>query len=158
MQFEDRGANVADHTLQFIDGVGEARLHLRRAGPRDRALQGQTRGEQSLDDMVVQVAGDPFAVGDHVEFAHPMLGAGQLPGQGRLIGESRHHRQLLVGELPGAPVSHGHHHAGDGLGRTQRQDHRGAGVVDQLREVRRSADPARCAGDESGPDRCGSHG
>ena len=101
----------------------------------------------------MQVAGDPFAVGDHVEFAHPVLRAGQLPGQGGLIGESRHHLQLFVGELRGASTLQDHHHPGDGLGGSQRQHHRGPGVADQCHDVGRGVESAWSTAGEGGADR-----
>ena len=63
-------------------------------------------GEQSLDDVVVQVAGDAVAVGEHVEFAHPALSGGQLPGQRGLVGERGQHVELFVGEAVRAGGAH----------------------------------------------------
>ena len=101
----------------------------------------------------MQIAGDPVPIGDHIEFAHPALGIGQLPGQGRLIGEGRHHLQLFVGELAGSPVTQDHHDAGDGLGGSQRQNHGGAGAVDERRHIIERAEPIRSAGGEGRADR-----
>ena len=77
MQVEDRGADLLDDGLQLVDGVGEPLLHLRGAGPGDGALQREPDGEQSLDHVVVQIAGDPVAVGRPRRA--PACGAGCWP-------------------------------------------------------------------------------
>ena len=46
----------------------------------------------------MQVAGDAVAVGEHVEFPHPALRRGQLPGQGGLVGECGDHVELFSRE------------------------------------------------------------
>ena len=73
-------------------------LDLGRSDARDRALHAESDREQALDDVVVQVPGDPVAVGQDVEFAHLTLSGGQLPGQRSLIGEGGHRVELVVGE------------------------------------------------------------
>ena len=78
--------------------LSQSLLHLGGPRPRDGALQGEPDGEQPLDHVVVQVAGDAVAVGEHVEFAHPALRAGQLPGQRGLVGERGHHVELVGAE------------------------------------------------------------
>ena len=120
MQVEDRCSNFLDHGLQLIDDVVHARPHLRRRDGLVGALQRQAGGEQSLDDVVVKIPRDPIAVCDHVEFAHPALGVGQLPGQCRLVGECRHHVQLVVAEVRLTRSTQHYHYADDGLGGSQR--------------------------------------
>ena len=77
---------------------GKPLLHFGRSCTRDRALQRQSDGEEPLDDVVVQVARDPVTVGQNVEFAHPTLRRGELPGQRRLVGEGGHHVELFDAE------------------------------------------------------------
>ena len=57
VEVEDRGADVGDDCLEFVDGFGESLLDV--AGPNawDGALQRQADCEQPLDDMVVEVTG-----------------------------------------------------------------------------------------------------
>ena len=52
-------------------------------------VQGQGGGEDPLDDVVVQVAGDAVAVGLHLQPALALLGAGELEDDGGLRGERR---------------------------------------------------------------------
>ena len=94
----------------------KALLHFGRPRPRDRALQRQADGEQSLDHVVVQVACDAVAVGQDVEFPQMALSGGQLPGQRSLVGERGEHVELFVVELLLAFVAQRHQHPGDGLG------------------------------------------
>jgi hypothetical protein len=61
-------------------------------------LQGQPDGEEALDDVIVQVSRDTVAVGQDAEFTHLPLRARQLPRQGGLIGERRHHVEFFVAE------------------------------------------------------------
>ena len=55
------------------------------------SLQREPDREQPLDDVVVQVSRDPVPVGQYIEFTHPALRRGQLPGKRRLVGERGHH-------------------------------------------------------------------
>ena len=67
--------------------LGEARGERGRAGPAAGALNAQADREQPLDDLVVQVAGDPVAVHDDVQFAAGGLAFGVPQGQRGLVGE-----------------------------------------------------------------------
>ena len=67
------------------DSVSRAAPHRR--WPADRAPQGQPHREKPLDHMVMQIPGNSVPVGQDVEFAHLPLGDGELPRQGRLVGE-----------------------------------------------------------------------
>ena len=98
VQVEDRGADLLDDFLQIVHAVRETSLHFGRPRPRDRALQRQPDREEPLDDVVVKVARDPVTVGQDVEFAHPTLRSGELPGQRGLVGERSHHLELFGAE------------------------------------------------------------
>ena len=160
VQIEDRGADVADHVLQFVDGVGQSLLDLGDHRPCGRPLQRQAHREQSLDHMVVQIPGDPVAFGQHIEFAHLALSVGQLPGQRRLIGEGGRHGQLILGEASAATVAEHHDHTGDGVasgsgdisGRPQWQEHGRTGWVDRHRQARGVIQAAWVPVGEDGPD------
>ena len=98
MQVEDRGADLLNDLLKVVDTVGKPLLHLGRACSRNGSLQCEADGEQALDDVIVQVAGDAVAVGQDVELAHLALRAGQLPRQRGLVGEGSHHVELVGAE------------------------------------------------------------
>ena len=71
-------------------------------GPHEpgRSLQRQAGREQTLDDGVVQIAGDALAVLDQRELLHPGVQPGVLdgdPGRGR---EADHELLVDVGERP----------------------------------------------------------
>ena len=61
---------------------------------RSVALQLQTGGEQPLDDVVVQIAGDPVPVGEHVELALGPVLLPQLERERGLLGERGQQRHL----------------------------------------------------------------
>ena len=68
LQLEDRAANVPDREVEVVDGLVDAGRHLGVDGHRTDRLELEAGGEQALDDHVVQVAGDAFAVGDDGQF------------------------------------------------------------------------------------------
>jgi hypothetical protein len=89
-----RGVQVEDRRADVPYGLVE--LFHRRADPLgghrvgdvgQRALQAQARGEDPLDDVVVQVARDAVAVLGHVGPADRLLPGGQVQGQCGLVGE-----------------------------------------------------------------------
>ena len=65
-------------------------------------VQRQRGGEDPLDDVVVQVAGDAVAVGLHLQPALALLGAGQLEDDRGLGGERRRAGPARRGRTPGA--------------------------------------------------------
>jgi hypothetical protein len=67
------------------------------------ALQAQAGGEDPLDDVIVQVAGDPVAVLGHVAPAEQLLAGGQVQGQGGLVGEGADQGSEGGPLLPAAP-------------------------------------------------------
>ena len=69
-----------DDLLQVVEGAGDPSGALGLVGTQ-RALQRQPDGEQALDHVVVQVAGNAVAVGQHVQLPHPALGSGQVKRQ-----------------------------------------------------------------------------
>ena len=131
--------------LKIVDGFPEPLLDFGGPRPRDGALQREAHGEQALDDVVVQVAGDAVAVGEHVELAHPALRAGQLPGQGGLVGERGHHVELFVAERLRADGPQRDQDTGDGLGCAKRQDQRRAGRVDLAGDLDAVETSGQCA-------------
>jgi hypothetical protein len=61
VQVEDRRTDLPHGLVELLDGLLDAPLHVRIAGASEGALQLQAGGEEPLDDVVVQVAGDsPF--------------------------------------------------------------------------------------------------
>jgi hypothetical protein len=61
-ELEDRGADLLDRLVQGVDILVES-LHLIRARhPLDHGRQAHSDGEQLLDDVVVQIGGDPVVV------------------------------------------------------------------------------------------------
>ena len=93
---------------------------------RDGSLQGESHGEESLDDVIVEVARDQVAVGQYVHFAHPPLRGRQLPRERRLVDEGGHHVELFVAERLCSVVPQGHQYAGDGVGGPRGKDQRRA--------------------------------
>ena len=70
------------------------RLLERAADP----VQGQARGEDPLDDVVVQVAGDAVPVRLDLQALLPLLRPGQLEDDGGLGGERRQEVEVVGGE------------------------------------------------------------
>ena len=68
-----------------------------RPGPEGaaRALQGQPGGEQPLDDVVVQVRGDAFALVEHRGALLLGPGCGQFDRDRGLVGEAGRHLQVV---------------------------------------------------------------
>ena len=107
---------VVDAARQQSGGVRLLRLH-RAAEP----VQGEGGGEDPLDDVVVQVAGDAVAVGLHLEPPFPLLGTGQLQDDGGLRGERGEQVQVVGGKRLAAgrpqhrqhPPARGVAHRGD---------------------------------------------
>ena len=151
MQVEDGGADLADDLLQIVDRSAQPLLHRRRPGSGNGALQRQPDGEQPLDHMVVQVPGDPVPVGDDVEFVHPPLCGGQLPGQRGLIGECGHHVELFGAERDRFAVPYDDDDTGHRVRGAQRQHQRRPDIIDAGQ--RQPADALRKALGEGRADR-----
>ena len=114
-----------------------------------RALQLQTGGEQPLDDVVVQVAGDPVAVGEHVELALGPVLLPQLQSQRGLLGErgqQRHLARVERGPARRAAARPARRSPSRGRRAARRRSIRtpGDGTVDQ--QVSRRTRPARPCG------------
>ena len=62
MEVEDRGADLADGCVKFVHGLRQPRPDRRFLSHPSRTLQTEANSEQSLDDVIVEVAGDPVAV------------------------------------------------------------------------------------------------
>ncbi len=120
--------------LEIVHAFRQSLLHLGSAGPRDGALKREADGEQPLDHVVVQVAGDAVAIGEDVELTHPALRGGQLPRQRRLVGEGGHHVELLVGESVRLGRPQRYQDTGDGIGGAQRQHERRARALGMARD------------------------
>jgi hypothetical protein len=67
LQSVDRRTQLADRRVQVVDGTVDAGRRSAGIGrdQADRALQPHARGEQALDDQVVQVPADPVPIGHH---------------------------------------------------------------------------------------------
>ncbi len=115
VQVEDRGADLLDDFLQIVHTAESRCCTSVRSRARDRSLQRQPDSEEPLDDVVVQVSRDPITVGQNVQFAHPALRRGELPGQRRLVGECGHHLELFDTERVCTFMPECHHNAGDGV-------------------------------------------
>ena len=116
VQVEDRRLDFLYHSLQVVDGFGSRR---RTSGSRTRGTvpcSRQADREQPLYHVVVEFTGNTVPLGDDVEFAHPALRGGQLPGQRRLVGERGHHLHLFVGERARTVLMQHHNDSGDRIG------------------------------------------
>ena len=135
VELEDAGADLADGVVEIddrlVDPIGDP------AGPgqaRD-ALQAQAGREEPLDDVIVQIGGDPVTLVEHRGPALLGAGLGQLDGHRGLGGEPGRHVHLVRGERgpPGAPGRG--QHAQRALRPGQRDDHHRSDV--QLAGARR---------------------
>ena len=97
VQLEDGRPDLGHRRVQVVDAAGEpfGRLRVLRLEGAAEAVQRQCRGEDPLDDVVVQVAGDPVPVGLHLEPPLALLGAGQLQDDRRAGGERREQLQVV---------------------------------------------------------------
>lgn len=95
-QVEDCGAEILHHRVKVVDRRIEALLHIGRTRPRDGALKRETDGEDALDGMVLQIAGDPVPLGEHLGLS---AGFSELSLDGQLLGDvadgRRHHHPLF---------------------------------------------------------------
>jgi hypothetical protein len=113
---EDGGSDVADGVVQGGDGAGQSGAEGGVAGHGGGALDGEAGVEQLLEDLVLEVAGDPASV---LELAQPGAvgaGVGQPQGQRRLVGEAFGHSHFCPGE--GLAVRPADHDATSRLART----------------------------------------
>ena len=86
-------------TVELLDRGADPLGRLGVADAGQRALQAQAGGEDPLDDVVVQVAGDPVAVLDHVGPADGLLPGGEVQRQRGLIGECLGEANVFATEL-----------------------------------------------------------
>ena len=61
---EDRVANLTNGLVEHIDRFGNPFQGLSLLDPGERRLQAKARGEESLDDVVVEITGNALAVAD----------------------------------------------------------------------------------------------
>ncbi len=101
-----------------------------------RALELHARREQSLDDGVVQVAGDPVAVAEQAEMFGLATLARQLETKGGLIGEGLEHGLMRSAETAAADEVANPEHAMPGLSRDERHDDDRSKLVQRLGVVR----------------------
>ena len=127
VQVEDRSADLLNDVLEIVDTARKSLLHFGRARSGNRPLKREPDGEEALDDVIVQIAGDAVAVCQDAHLAHLALRAGQLPRQRRLVGEGGHHVELVGAERRRAGGPQGDQNPGDGVGRPQGQHERRAG-------------------------------
>ena len=69
VQVEYGRPDLPHSLVELRHGLLDAALDDRVCTAAQRALQLQTGGEQPLNDLVVQIAGDPVPVGEHIELA-----------------------------------------------------------------------------------------
>jgi nucleotide-binding universal stress UspA family protein len=126
LELEDRGADLGDGVVEIADGPDDP-VTRHRPGPQDLrdALQRQARGEEPLDDVVVQVGGDAVAVVEHRGTLLLGAGAGELQGEGGLVGEAGAHVEVVVGERGPVADPGGDQHAVDLSRADQRHDQHG---------------------------------
>ena len=102
LQGEDRVADLADRLVEIVDGLRDPLRHLRLHGDEARGLERDAGGEQSLDHLVVEIAGDAVAVLEHRDLLDPLHEPGLVDGHaGR--GRERHCEGLVVVAELGRP-------------------------------------------------------
>ena len=109
-ELEDARPDLADRAVDVSDPVLQL-LHRSRmlTELHRRALETQTDGEQLLDHVVVQIAGDPIAILEHRD---PLLvGARgcQFQSQTRMVGKGSRHGQVGRREARPPDVASDHH-------------------------------------------------
>src|SRR5579863_1584578 len=144
VEAEDAGADLVDDLVQGVN-VAVDPLRGRGVGAGGMALQSHPEGEQFLDDVVVQVAGDPVVVfglgqGD-------LVGAGldEFHRHGGVAGEGGGHVQVGAGVSRACGQSAQQQRAADLLAGHQRHDDQRAGTGAQ-----RSGQLAALSGDQAG--------
>jgi hypothetical protein len=98
LQHDDAGADLADRAIEVRDRGQDPVGGTARAQQARHGLQGQSGGEQPLNDVVVQVRGNLLAIGEH---RRPLLlgaGLGQLEGDRGPVGEPRGHVHVVGAE------------------------------------------------------------
>ena len=97
---------IVDRTSRMVASSSsmDSPIRVERGRIRDGTgggLQGHAHREEPLDDMVVEVPGDPFPVAHDGELLTVVLGPVELDGEPRLLAEALHHPDLLGAE-PGS--------------------------------------------------------
>ena len=103
VQVEDRRADLPDRGVEMLDRRCTRAAHSGSA-IRRTCSAAHAGGEQPLDHVVVQIAGDPVAVGEHVELALGALLLGELQRQRGLLGERRQQRHLARARTAARPA------------------------------------------------------
>ena len=96
LELEDGAPDVADGEVQVGHRLLQPAHHLGGGGEHRGALQLQPGGEEPLDHAVVQVAGDPLAVGDDGELLPVGERRDPVQRQRGLVGEGDEQLALLV--------------------------------------------------------------
>src|SRR6202165_2590006 len=112
---EDSGTKAKDVVAQVTDGAVDLatggldpRFHLGIAAAGRGRLQTHSRGEQRLDDAVVEFAADPLALVEHAETAQLALRPTILEGHRGLVGKGLDQPdRLLVEAGPAHGIGHG---------------------------------------------------
>jgi hypothetical protein len=95
---EDRGPDLLDRLVEFLDGAGEAlRDDLVVHGRRD-ALQTESGGEELLDDVIMEVARNALAIYQDTEPLLISSRVAEFQGDGSLTRESFSHVEVGVSE------------------------------------------------------------
>jgi hypothetical protein len=125
LQLEDGSPDLLDRLVHGVHGVADPAGHFRPGDHGHGALQRHAGGVEALDDLVVQVAGDPVPV----LVQRQPLGLGpagrELEGDTGLGGERGHHAGLRLGELRRAVAAADGEHPADVARRAQREQDRG---------------------------------
>ncbi len=123
LELEDRNPDLLDGVVEVVDGLLERRHGRGVVDAGNGRLDDEPGGEDLLDDVVMEVAGDARAV---LQEQHPLLVAAclrQLQRHGGLVGERRRQLGVDVGERRSAPSTHHDQRASHLLPTEQRQDH-----------------------------------
>jgi hypothetical protein len=105
---EYRGPDLLDRLVELVDGAREALLDDLLVHSRSDALQTESRGEQPLDDMIMEIARNAPPI---YQDAEPLLissSVAQLQGDGSLTRESFSHVEVGISEwcVRGDPAGH----------------------------------------------------
>ena len=147
---EDTGADLLDDLIESVD-VAVDPVRRGRVGAGSVALQRHAESEQFLDDMVVQVSGDPVVVFDLGQGELVGAGPGEFHDDGCVVGEADGRGQVSLGEARAGGQPAQHQRAPDLFACGQRDDDQRAGRGAKRGGGRGTAvagDQARLAGED----------
>ena len=94
LEVEDRGADLADGLVQLLDGLRQSGADRGFVCLCSHTLQTEADRKESLDDVIMQVAGDPVAVFERRQLLLCGPGIGQLECDRGLTGKGLCHVQV----------------------------------------------------------------